>query len=75
MTESLETSTAQSVRRAAERVKAARAASGLSQEALAAASGVHRVTIARLEMGDLDPRFSTLHKVCVALGLSLGDMQ
>lgn len=54
------------------RLRAARKASGLSQSALAAASGAGRVTIARLESGAAqDFRLGTLARVCNALGMEL----
>jgi transcriptional regulator with XRE-family HTH domain len=50
----------------------ARRARGLSQEALAAAGGTSRVTVARLESGNAgDARLGTLERVCGALGLEL----
>jgi len=38
------------------------------------ASGVHYVSIARLEAGDLDPQLSTLLKLCGALGITLNQL-
>jgi transcriptional regulator with XRE-family HTH domain len=53
-------------------LKEARKAKGLSQAALAKASGTARVTIARLESGLLkDCRAGTLILLCEALGLDL----
>jgi predicted transcriptional regulator len=43
---------------------------GLSQRDLAAQSGVHHVSIARMEMGQLDPQVSTLLKLCTALQIT-----
>jgi predicted transcriptional regulator len=37
-------------------------------------SGVHYVAVARLEAGRLDPRLSTLMKLCKALGVTLNDL-
>jgi predicted transcriptional regulator len=37
-------------------------------------SGVGFVTIARLEAGQLDPRLSTLQKLCKALKVSLAEL-
>jgi HTH-type transcriptional regulator/antitoxin HipB len=53
-------------------LRAARRARGLTQAALAAASGAGRVTIARLEAGAVqDFRVGTLARLCEALGLEL----
>jgi transcriptional regulator with XRE-family HTH domain len=53
-------------------VREARRKKGLSQEALAAASGASRVTIARLEAGSAkDFRLGTLARLCDALDLEL----
>ena len=43
---------------------------GLSQRKLAMTSGVHFVTIARMELGQLDPQLSTLVKLCAALQIT-----
>jgi transcriptional regulator with XRE-family HTH domain len=59
----------------ASQVRERRLASGLTQEALADLSGVHRVTIARLEAGSLDPRLSTVRKLCVALEIDLDGLR
>jgi DNA-binding Xre family transcriptional regulator len=37
-------------------------------------SGVHYVAVARLEAGKLDPRLSTLMKLCKALDVTLNDL-
>ena len=52
-------------------LRAWRRVGGLSQRQLAARSGVGFVTIARLETGPLDPRFSTLEKLAQGLGIGL----
>lgn len=53
-------------------VREARRKKGLSQEALAAASGASRITIARLEAdSDKDFRLGTLTQLCEALDLEL----
>ncbi len=44
---------------------------GISLRMLAKLSGVGFVTISRLETGQLDPRLSTLTKLCKALKISL----
>lgn len=40
---------------------------GMTQEQLAAASGVHRVTIARFETGKVSPKLKTLKRLADAL--------
>ncbi|MCR4404705.1 MAG: helix-turn-helix domain-containing protein [Candidatus Acetothermia bacterium] len=54
-----------------ERLKRLRGEAGLSQEALAAKSGLSRVTIARLEAGEQDPHYETLLALARGLGLPL----
>lgn len=49
----------------------ARKAAGLSQEALAEASGVPRVTIARIEAGTTNTSVATLSKIARSLGKSI----
>jgi transcriptional regulator with XRE-family HTH domain len=44
---------------------------GLTLRRLGEISGVHYVAVARLEAGKLDPRLSTLLKLCKALGVTL----
>jgi transcriptional regulator with XRE-family HTH domain len=41
---------------------------------LANCSGVHYVTLVRIEGGQLDPRLSTLMKLCAALGITLDEL-
>jgi transcriptional regulator with XRE-family HTH domain len=54
---------------------AARREQGLSQAALAARSGISRVTIARLEAGSAhDTRIGTLWRLCDALGLEIATL-
>jgi transcriptional regulator with XRE-family HTH domain len=55
-------------------VKRWRQARGLSQRALAERSGVGYVNIARLELGQVDPRLSTLEKLAEALEIRLVDL-
>jgi len=51
-------------------IKEARKRKGLTQEALAAASGVSRITVARVESGQIrGVRAGTLEKLCGALDL------
>jgi transcriptional regulator with XRE-family HTH domain len=55
------------VRRMAEALRRWRRARGLSQRALAEQAGVGYVLVARLELGQTDPRLSTLHRLARAL--------
>ena len=56
----------------AENVRRLRTERRLSLDALAAASGVGRATIARLEAGRANPTVETLYEVANALGVPLG---
>lgn len=47
---------------------------GLSLRQLAAKSGVHHMSLFRLESGRLDPQLSTLLKLCDALGITLNQL-
>jgi transcriptional regulator with XRE-family HTH domain len=47
---------------------------GMTQEQLAAATGVHRVTIARIETGEVSPKAETLMKLADALGVLMDDL-
>ncbi len=47
---------------------------GLTLRRLGDLSGVHYVAVARLEAGKLDPRLSTLIKLCKALGITLNEL-
>lgn len=59
-------------RRAAGRILLhARRRAGLTQRALAAASGVPQETIARIETGTTQPRFDTLDRLLEACGFGL----
>jgi transcriptional regulator with XRE-family HTH domain len=44
---------------------------GLTQAALAEAAGLSRMTVQRIESGDIDPRLSTLQEMARVLGLDL----
>ena len=50
------------------RIRHFRESAGLTQEALARAAGIGRVTLVRLEKGEQTPRFKTLTAVARALG-------
>ena len=52
----------------------ARQAQGMTQEQLAKASGVHRVTIARIETGEVSPKAETLKRLADALGVLVDDL-
>jgi DNA-binding XRE family transcriptional regulator len=56
------------------RVQRIRSASGLSQERLARRAGVSRITVARLERGELSPRHETLVALSKALGVGLAEL-
>ena len=47
---------------------------GLSQERLAELSGVHRVTIARIETGEISPNVRTLEKLSGALDVPVSEL-
>lgn len=51
------------------RIKRLRAASGMTQAALAKKAGVSREYVARLETGRHDPSLSTLARLAKALGV------
>lgn len=49
----------------------ARKARGMTQAGLAQAAGLSRMTVQRIESGDIDPRLSTLLEMARVLGLEL----
>ncbi len=51
-----------------ERIRHYRESAGLTQEALARAADIGRVTLVRLEKGDQSPRFKTLEAIARVLG-------
>ena len=55
-------------------MKQARAAKGLSQQALADALGVSRQTINAIEKGDYNPTIRLCIGICRVLGLTLNDL-
>jgi transcriptional regulator with XRE-family HTH domain len=61
-------------RRVAARVVALRQARGLSQEALAAKTGLNRVTLARLERALHPPNLETLERIARALRVPLTEL-
>ena len=56
------------------RLRTVRIARALSQAELAQRSGVSRVSITRLESGDVDARFATIRKLAEALGVEPRDL-
>ena len=56
------------------RIRRFRQASGLTQDALAKAAGIGRVTLVRLENGEQSPKFKTLKAVAGALGVTTQDL-
>ena len=57
-----------------QRVRRLRNTAGLSQNALARAAGIGRVTLVRLEKGEQTPRFKTLEAIARALGVGVSDL-
>ena len=56
------------------RLRVIRVEKALSQQELAKSAGVSRVTIVRLERGDVDARYATVRKVAAALGVQPGEL-
>ena len=59
----------------AERLKALRAAAGLSQAALAAAANMHPMAVAKLEQAKYEPGWPTVLALAAALGCALDDFR
>ena len=57
-----------------ERVRRYRESAGLTQETLARAAHIGRVTLVRLEKGEQSPRFKTLKAIAGALGIDAPDL-
>ena len=57
-----------------ERIRAARKAKGLTQKQLGEACGIAEPTIRRYELGKLNPKFETLEKIAVPLGISASNL-
>jgi transcriptional regulator with XRE-family HTH domain len=55
-------------------LRSLRAQQGLSLRTLAEQSGVHYVSLARMEAGTLDPRLSSIQRVAKALGVSVSEL-
>ncbi len=56
------------------KLKAARAAMGLTQQGLADTVGVTRQTIVAIEKGDYNPTVKLCIQICQALGKTLDDL-
>ncbi len=56
------------------KMKAARAAMGLTQQGLAEAVGVTRQTIVAIEKGDYNPTVKLCIQICWALGKTLDEL-
>lgn len=56
------------------RIKEVREAHGLSQTRLAELSGVHRVSIARYELGVNVPTAKNLMKLAIAMNVSIDEL-
>ena len=57
-----------------ERVRRLRESAGLTQEALAGAANVGRVTLIRIERGEQSPRYKTLAALAQALGKGVSEL-
>ena len=57
-----------------ERIRQFRESAGFTQEALARAANIGRVTLVRLENGEQTPRFKTLTAISRALGKQIQDL-
>ena len=57
-----------------QRIRRLRTAAGLSQDALARAAGIGRVTLVRLEKSEQTPGFETLGAIAKALGVDVADL-
>ena len=57
-----------------ERVRRLRESAGLTQEALAGAANVGRVTLVRIERGEQSPRYKTLAALAQALGKGVSEL-
>ena len=56
------------------RIRQFRESAGLTQEALARAAGIGRVTLVRIENGEQSPRYETLVSLAQALGRPMGEL-
>lgn len=58
-----------------ERIRAARKAKGLTQKQLGEACGIAEPTIRRYELGKLNPKYETLEKIAIPLGVSVANLK
>ena len=56
------------------RIRRLRKSAGLTQDALAGAAGIKRVTVVRLEKGEHTPRYKTLSAVARVLGVDVSEL-
>lgn len=56
------------------RVREIRQEQGLTQVELAEISGLHRVTVAKIETGQLDVQLSTVHRLAGGMGLPVSEL-
>ena len=56
------------------RIRQFRESAGLTQEGLAHAADIGRVTLVRLEKGEQTPRFKTLNAIAKALGIRVPEL-
>jgi DNA-binding XRE family transcriptional regulator len=56
------------------RVREMRTATGMTQDQLASAAGIGRVTLVRLERGEQSPRYETLEAIAQALRRPVGEL-
>jgi len=56
------------------RLRAVRDAQFMTQEELAERSGIHQVTISRIEQGDVEPRYRTIKRLAEALGVEPNEL-
>lgn len=56
------------------RIRRLRESAGMTQQALASAAGIGRVTLVRIESGEQSPRYETLASLAAAFGRPLADL-
>lgn len=54
-----------------EAIKKAREAKGITLRQLSELTGIDNANLSNIERGKIDPRFSTLTKICDSLGLKI----